>query len=167
MRKAGVKFGRSVNGATQATIAGRGRPGLGAVAVGHDEAEEDGHARRLGRGGDRVAAGEPEHRGGDWAARTREASDPRHDRFNLARTEREEIEVQRARLAMLEGSKVLVHRDTVRAELARHLSTLRESLLQLPVRLQSVLAQEQDEAKVHDLLQDEVDLLLERISGVM
>ncbi len=92
--------------------------------------------------------------------------DPRHDRFNLARTEREEIEVQQARLALLERSKVLVHRDTVRAELARHLSTLREALLQLPVRLQSVLAQEQDEAKVHDLLQDEVDLLLERISGV-
>lgn len=93
-------------------------------------------------------------------------ADPRHDRFNLARTEREEIEVQQARLALLERRKVLVHRDTVRAELARHLSTLREALLQLPVRLQSVLAQEQDEAKVHDLLQDEVDLLLERISGV-
>lgn len=92
--------------------------------------------------------------------------DPRHDRFNVARTEREEIEVQTARLALLERRKVLVHRDTVRAELARRLATLREALLQLPVRLQSVLAQEQDEAKVHDLLQDEVHLLLEQISGV-
>jgi DNA-binding transcriptional MerR regulator len=85
---------------------------------------------------------------------------------DIARTKREEIEAETAALDLLERRKVLVHRDTVRAELARHLSTLREALLQLPVRLQSVLAHETDEAKVHDLLQDEVDLLLERISGV-
>jgi hypothetical protein len=97
------------------------------------------------------------------AAEKRAAADP----YQVARTQREQIDVETARLALLERRKVLVHRDTVRAELARHLSTLRESLLQLPVRLQSVLAQEQDEAKVHDLLQDEVDLLLERISGVL
>jgi hypothetical protein len=97
------------------------------------------------------------------AAAKRAAPDP----YQVARTQREQIDVETARLALLERRKVLVHRDTVRAELARHLSTLREALLQLPVRLQSVLAQEQDEAKVHDLLQDEVDLLLERISGVL
>lgn len=93
--------------------------------------------------------------------------DARLERFNVARTEREELEVEAARLALLERRRVLVHRDTVRAELARRLATLREALLQMPVRLQSVLAQETDEAKVHDLLQDEVHLLLEQLSGAV
>jgi transcriptional regulator with XRE-family HTH domain len=92
--------------------------------------------------------------------------DKRLDRFNNARTEREELEVQAARLALLERRKVLVHRDTVRAEMARRLATLRESMLQMPVRLQSVLASETDEAKIHDLLQDELHILLEQFAGV-
>lgn len=96
----------------------------------------------------------------------RAAAQRRESPYLAARTQRELIDTETARLQLMERRKVLVHRDTVRAEISRHLSTLREALLQLPVRLQSVLAQEQDEAKVHDLLQDEVHLLLERISAI-
>jgi hypothetical protein len=81
-----------------------------------------------------------------------------------ARTARERAEAEAAQIRVLEARGSLVHRDKVRQEVARHLASLRESLLQIPARLQSVLAAEQDEAKVHDILQDELYQALAHIS---
>lgn len=86
--------------------------------------------------------------------------------FNQARTAREVSEAELAALAVLEKRGVLVHRETVRAEFARRLTGLREAMLQMPARLQSVLAAETDEAKVHDLLQDEIHAVLAGLAGV-
>ena len=52
----------------------------------------------------------------------------------------------------------------MRAELGRRLAGLREALLQMPARMQSVLAAETDEAKVHDLLQDEIFSVLAHVA---
>lgn len=73
-----------------------------------------------------------------------------------ARTARERAEAERAQIQVLAARGLLVDAEKVRNELARHLAGLRDSLLQIPARLQSVLAAETDEAKVHDLLQDEL-----------
>ena len=63
---------------------------------------------------------------------------------------------EHAQIRVLAARGLLVDAEKVRNELARHLAGLRDSLLQIPARLQSVLAAETDEAKVHDLLQDEL-----------
>lgn len=80
-----------------------------------------------------------------------------------ARTSRERAEAEHAQIRVLEARGSLVHRDRVKAEVSRHLVSLRDSLLQIPARLQSVLAAESDEAKVHDILQDELYLVLGQI----
>src|SRR5574341_1430831 len=81
-----------------------------------------------------------------------------------ARTARERAEAESAQIKVLEARGVLVHRDKVRQELGKRLAGLRESLLQIPARLQSVLAAETDEAKVHDTLQDEIFRALGSVS---
>lgn len=86
------------------------------------------------------------------------------DPYQLARTSREVSEARRSAVAALREEGALVSRETVRAEIGRRLSGLRESLLQMPARLQSVLAAETDEAKVHEILQDEVYMVLARIA---
>lgn len=92
------------------------------------------------------------------------AATPAPDPYQLARTSREVSEARRSAIAALKEEGALVSRETVRAEIGRRLSGLRESLLQMPARLQSVLAAETDEAKVHDILQDEVYMVLARVA---
>lgn len=83
-----------------------------------------------------------------------------------ARTSRERAEAEAAQIRVLEARGRLVDLEKVRAEVARHLSGLRDSLLQIPSRLQSVLAAETDEVKVHDLLQDELYQALAAVAEV-
>jgi hypothetical protein len=83
-----------------------------------------------------------------------------------ARTARERAEAEAAQIRVLEARQVLVRRDVVRQEVARRLAGLRDSLLQIPARLQSVLAAESDELKVHDLLQDELYQALNSVAEV-
>lgn len=73
-----------------------------------------------------------------------------------ARTAREKAEAEAAQIRVLEARAELVRRATIRQEVGRRLNGLREALLQIPARLQSVLAAETDEGKVHDILQDEI-----------
>lgn len=84
--------------------------------------------------------------------------------YQDARTRWAIAEANERELSVLERKAVLVHRDKVRAELARQLAGLRNAILQIPSRLQSVLAAETDEAKVHDLLQDELYAVLGQIA---
>lgn len=86
--------------------------------------------------------------------------------YQQARIAREQAEAERAQLQVLELKGTLVHREKVHAELARRLAGLRDGLLQVPARLQSVLAAETDEAKCHDLVQDELYLVLAQFSEV-
>lgn len=88
----------------------------------------------------------------------------RPSRRDVARTSREEAEAEMAALAVMERRGQLVSREKVRAELGRRLAGLREALLQMPARMQSVLAAETDEAKVHDLLQDEIFSVLAHVA---
>lgn len=60
----------------------------------------------------------------------------------------------------------LVSREAVRSELARRLSGLREALLQIPSRLEAVLAAEEDPGKIHQLLEDEIYAALAGVSEV-
>jgi hypothetical protein len=79
-----------------------------------------------------------------------------------ARTSRERAEARLAQLRALEAEGLLVNRDRVRKELAQRLAGLRQGLLQIPARLQSVLAAETDEVRCHDLLHDELLLVLQQ-----
>jgi hypothetical protein len=88
----------------------------------------------------------------------------KQSRYQDARTRSALAEAEDRELAVLERRGVLVHRDKVRGELARQLSGLRDSILQIPARLQSVLAAETDEAKCHDIVQDELYLVLAQFS---
>lgn len=76
--------------------------------------------------------------------------------YHDARVSREQAEARLAQLRALEAEGVLVNRERVRREVAQKLAGLRDSLLQIPSRLQSVLAAESDEGKCHDLVQDEL-----------
>ena len=86
----------------------------------------------------------------------------RDPEFNRARTSRERSDAELSALAVLERRRVLVHRDVVKAEMARRLSTLREAMLQLPARV----AAETTDPTVHDILQGEVHMLLALIAEV-
>lgn len=87
--------------------------------------------------------------------------------YLVARTSRERSDAEMAAIAVLERRGQLVSRDKVRAELTRRLAGVREGLLQMPARMQSLLAAEQDEAKVHDLLQDEIYAVLGRFDEAL
>ena len=77
---------------------------------------------------------------------------------NRARREKAEADLAELKAAELAGD--LVRRADVRTQLARRTAALRDGLLQIPARLQSVVAAEADEAKCHDLIQDEIYLVL-------
>lgn len=84
--------------------------------------------------------------------------------YQHARTRWAQLEAERRELDLLEHRGVLVHRATIKAELSQVFTALRQALQQVPTRLQSVLAAEADEAKVHDLLQDEMDGIMALIA---
>lgn len=92
---------------------------------------------------------------------------PSPDSYAEARRRLAVAEAQQAELNVLKDRAVLVHRDKVREEVGRRLAGLKEALLQLPARLQSVLAAEADEAKVHDVLQDEIYQALASVSDMV
>lgn len=97
---------------------------------------------------------------------TKAARPTKESRYHLLRTDGQMLENRERALRVLQAEGVLVHRDKVRSEIARRLAGLRDSLLQIPPRLQSVLAAESDEAKCHDILQDELYLVLAQITEV-
>lgn len=85
---------------------------------------------------------------------------PIASQYQDARTKLADADAQMAQLTLLERRGELVSRERVRLDMARRLSSLRDSLLQIPARMQSVLAAETEDAKVHDLLMDELYLVL-------
>jgi len=93
----------------------------------------------------------------------REVANPYQD----ARTRSAIAEATDRELGVLERRDILVRRDTIRGELSRRLTSLREAILQVPARMAPVLAAETDEAKVHDALQDELYLVLARAAEVI
>lgn len=73
-----------------------------------------------------------------------------------------------AKLAELEYRKAigeLVRADDVRAQYARRLAGLRESLLQIPSRLAAVLAAESDQARCQDAVQAALHDVLAQVTG--
>lgn len=85
---------------------------------------------------------------------------PAQTPYEAAKARTAMAEAEDRELALLERKGILVRREAIRAELGRRLSALKDALLQIPARLQSVLAAETDEAKVHQLLEDELYLAL-------
>lgn len=83
-----------------------------------------------------------------------------------ARVARERAEAELAQIKAMEARGALVSRETVRSELARRLAGLREALLQIPSRMESVLAAETDPARVHQMLEDEIYSALAAVSEV-
>jgi phage terminase Nu1 subunit (DNA packaging protein) len=73
-----------------------------------------------------------------------------------SRARREAAEANLAELKLAEQRGQLVRAADVRASYAKRAAGLREALLQIPSRLAAVMAAETDQAKCHDLLQDEL-----------
>lgn len=94
----------------------------------------------------------------------RAASNEVGDLFRKAQTQERAFSARLLELRFRKESGSLVPIDDVRAAYARRIAGLREALLQIPARLAPVLAAEGDEVKVHDLLQDELFLVLEQVS---
>lgn len=92
----------------------------------------------------------------------RDSSEEDHQK---ARARREIAEANIAEMNEAEKRRQLIRVDAVRTALAGVISATRDSLLQLPARLASVLAVETDPARVHDLLQDELHRALHQITA--
>lgn len=90
------------------------------------------------------------------AAGSTDAPEVKPSGYMDARVARERAEAELAQLRALEARRTLVHEEKVRSEIARRLAGLREALLQIPSRLESVLAAETDPGRVHALLEDEI-----------
>jgi hypothetical protein len=86
------------------------------------------------------------------------------DLFRKAQTQERAFSARLLELKFRRESGALVPIDDVRAAYARRIAGMREALLQIPARLAPVLAAEGDESKVHDLLQDELYLVLEQVA---
>lgn len=81
---------------------------------------------------------------------------------NRARRERAEADL--AELKLAEQCGELVRAADVRSHHQRKLAALRDALLQIPARLASVLAAENDAARCHDALQQELHGVLAQIA---
>lgn len=81
-----------------------------------------------------------------------------------ARTKREAAEAARAELKLAEERGELVRADEVRSAWAGNMTSVRESLLQLASRLAPVVAVEDDQHVVHELIMGEVMMALEQMS---
>lgn len=86
------------------------------------------------------------------------------DLFRKAQTQERAFSARLLELRFKRESGDLVPISDVRAAYARRIATLREAILQIPARLAPALTAESDETKVHDLLQDELILVLEQVS---
>ena len=87
-----------------------------------------------------------------------------NDLFRKAQTQERAYSARLLELKYRRESGELVAISEVRAAYARRISTLRDAMMQIPSRLAAVLAAETDEVKVHDLLEDELHLVLARVS---
>lgn len=83
--------------------------------------------------------------------------------YEAARALREAAEARIASLRLEEMKGQLIRVDAVRLQLASALASMRESLLQIPARLATVLASETDARKCHDLVNEEVIRALELV----
>lgn len=81
-----------------------------------------------------------------------------------ARREAADAAMAEHRLAEERGKTIRV--EVVRQVLANALSGTRDALMQIPARLAPVLSAESDPAVVHQLLEEEIFLALERVSTV-
>lgn len=105
----------------------------------------------------RVVVGQKQPKHKTPTARKRK---PPANPYQDAKTRSAIADAELAQLTILERRGELVSREKVRSDMARRLAGLRDSLLQIPSRMQSVLAAETEDAKVHDLLMDELYLVL-------
>lgn len=83
--------------------------------------------------------------------------------YHVAKTLRETAEARIAQLKLAELRGDLVRVADIRSAYATRAAALRESLLQIPARLASVLAAETDHARCHDLLQAELHQVLAQL----
>lgn len=83
--------------------------------------------------------------------------------YHAAKTLREAEEARIARLKREEMEGALIRTTAVRTVIANTLASTRESLLQIPARMATVLASETDAARVHDLLQAELHSALAQL----
>lgn len=92
------------------------------------------------------------------------AADDRGDDYWTARARREcaEAAISEMKRAEMEGK--LIRTDAVRAAWAKHITSARDALLQIPHRLAPVLAAESDMERVAHLLEDELRNALAELS---
>lgn len=76
--------------------------------------------------------------------------------YMQARTHREQIAVSSAMLDLKVKRGLLIAVAEVRSHLAGKIATMREAFLQIPSRVVPILAAETDQAKIHQLLEDEI-----------
>lgn len=86
--------------------------------------------------------------------------------YQDARTRQAIADAEDAELRVLERRQVLVHVDVHRTRVALHLGALKDAFLQMPARLAAVLAAEPDEAKCHNIVQDEIFSVLARLADI-
>lgn len=84
--------------------------------------------------------------------------------YHVAKTLREIAEARLAELKLAEQKGDLVRIADVRAELARHLGSMRSNLLQLPARLAPLLATEDDQGRIHTMLDAELRAILSNVA---
>ena len=96
-----------------------------------------------------------------------DASDarPGDEDYWQSRSRREAAEASIAELKRDELTGELIRTEVVRAGMASILAATRDRLMQLPVRLAPVLAAESDQAKVHDLVREEIHAALSQLAN--
>lgn len=102
---------------------------------------------------------------GDGVVHAPVADESDEDSYWASRARRERTEADLAELRLAEQRGQLVRAADVRATHARKLASLREALLQLPARVAPVLAAETDAARIDDVLQAELTLVLAHVTG--
>ena len=81
-----------------------------------------------------------------------------------SRSRRELAEAELAELKLAEQRGELVRIADIRAQLGKRLAATREALMQIPARISPVVAADNDQASIHDLLRDEIQAVLQQLS---
>jgi hypothetical protein len=90
-----------------------------------------------------------------------EATKPvRDEAYAESRSRRERAEAEMAELKLQEQLGLVVNADAVRAEYSKHVSAVRDAILQVPGRLAPMFAAEIDVAKIQQLLDAELRQVL-------
>jgi len=82
-----------------------------------------------------------------------------------SRARREAAEAELAELKLAEQRGELVRVADVRSVHAKRVAGLREAMLQIPSRLSAVLAAESNQARCHDVLQQELHAVLQQVTA--